>query len=100
MNSASYLRESEKDRPSLPFLPNEHFSSAPSNITKRNLFLLPRRLLNRRLQRRRVRTHDLTDLLAVLEDQEGGHGANAELLRDIGDFVDVELDEVHVGVFV
>jgi hypothetical protein len=63
-------------------------------------FLLPRRIFNRGLQRRRISTHNLPDLHAVLEDEEGGHGADAELLRDIGDFVDVELDEVDGGVFV
>lgn len=39
------------------------------------------------------------DLFLVLEDQEGGHGADAELLSHVGDLVDVELDEVCAGVF-
>lgn len=34
--------------------------------------------------------------LAVLEDLEGGHGADAELLGDIGKLIDVDLDEVRL----
>jgi len=41
-----------------------------------------------------VRTDDLADLLAVLEEHERGHGADAELLGDVGDLVDVNLVEV------
>ena len=47
-----------------------------------------------------VRAHDLGDLVAVLEEQECGHGADAELLRDVGDLVDVELVEARCGVFI
>lgn len=43
---------------------------------------------------------DLGNLLAVLEDDEGGHGADAELLRHVGHLVDVELVEAHAGVLV
>jgi len=57
-------------------------------------------VLDRRLQRSRVRAHDLTDLVAVLEQQESGHGADGELLRHFGDLVDVELVEAGVGVVV
>lgn len=56
-------------------------------------------LLNSRQQRLRVRAHNLADLLAVLEHDEGGHGADVELLRYIGYFVDVDLDEMCAGVF-
>lgn len=49
-------------------------------------------------QGRRVGTDDLVGLLAVLEDEEGGHGADAELLAEVGDLVDVDLDEVEVLV--
>lgn len=62
-----------------------------------NLFLNLNRTLDSRQERLGVRTHDLLDLLLVLEDQEGGHGADAELLRNFRDLVDIELDEVGVG---
>lgn len=55
-------------------------------------------LLDSGLESLGVRANDLADLLAVLEEQEGGHGADAELLRDIWDFVYVELVEAGVGV--
>lgn len=45
-----------------------------------------------------VRTNDFSHLLAVLEEHEGGHGADAEFLRDIGHLVDVELVEAGAGV--
>jgi hypothetical protein len=64
-----------------------------------NLFLRLNRTLNSRQERLGVRTHDLLDLLLVLEDQECGHGADAELLRNVGDLVDIELDEMGAGVF-
>ena len=41
-----------------------------------------------------VGTDDLADLLAVLEEHERGHGADTELLGDVGDLVDVNLVEV------
>jgi hypothetical protein len=41
---------------------------------------------------------NLADLLAVLEEYEGGHGADAEFLRNVGDLVDVELVETCLGV--
>lgn len=47
-----------------------------------------------------VGADDLADLLAVLEEQEGGHGAHAVLLGDLGDLVDVDLVEAGVGVVV
>lgn len=40
-----------------------------------------------------VGTDDLADLLAVLEEHECGHGADTELLGDVGDLVDVNLVE-------
>ena len=45
-----------------------------------------------------VGADDLSDLVTALEQQEGGHGADAELLCDLGDLVDVELEEASVGV--
>lgn len=47
---------------------------------------------------RGVGTDELGGLLAVLEDDEGGHGADAELLGEVGKGVDVELGEVHLGL--
>lgn len=47
-----------------------------------------------------VGADDLANLLAVLEEHEGGHGADGELLRHLGNLVDVELVEAGVGVLV
>jgi hypothetical protein len=64
-------------------------------ILPHNLCLLGRNsLLNRSLQRGRVSADNLADLLSVLEDDECRHGADAKLLRNIGDFVNVDLNEV------
>ena len=49
--------------------------------------------LNSSLERLWVSTNDLTNLLAVLEQQKGRHGADAEFLGHFWDFVDVELVE-------
>lgn len=40
-----------------------------------------------------VGTDQLVGLLAVLEDHEGGHGADAELLANLGQLIDVDLGE-------
>lgn len=45
-----------------------------------------------------VGAHQLAGLLAVLEDEECGHGADAVLLCQLGELVDVDLGVVHVGV--
>lgn len=45
-----------------------------------------------------VGTNDLGNLVAVLEKDEGGHGADAELSCNLGEFVDVELVEARAGV--
>lgn len=55
-------------------------------------------LLDGSLERLGVGTDDLTDLLTALEQQEGRHGADAELLGNVGNIVDVELVELGVGV--
>lgn len=47
-----------------------------------------------------VGANNLTDFLAVLEEDEGWHGAHAQLLRHIGHFVHVELVEPHARVLV
>lgn len=57
-------------------------------------------VLDGRLERDGVGADDLADLLTVLEEHEGGHGAHGELLRDLGDLVDVELVEAGRGVLV
>jgi hypothetical protein len=57
-------------------------------------------LLDSGLKSDRVGANDLADLLAVLEQQESGHGADGLLLRDLGDLVDVDLVEAGVGVVV
>lgn len=55
-------------------------------------------LLDGGLESLGVGTDDLADLFAVLEEQEGGHGADAEFLGDVWDLVDVDLVEAGVGV--
>jgi hypothetical protein len=45
-----------------------------------------------------VCAHNLTDLLAVLEEDECRHGADTELLCNVGDLIDVELVEAGFGV--
>jgi hypothetical protein len=62
--------------------------------------LLPKVRLDSSQERLGVCAHDLSDLLAVLEQEERRHGADAEVLGDVGDFVDVELVEARCGVFV
>ena len=47
-----------------------------------------------------VSADHLSNLVAALEEQESGHGADAEFLCDIRDLVDVELVEACVGVLV
>jgi len=62
---------------------------------------MPRNLqvaLDSRLKRLGVRTNNLSTLLAILEEDECRHGADSELLCNIGDLVDVELEEAGVGV--
>lgn len=45
-----------------------------------------------------VSADELVGSLAVLEDKEGRHGADVELLGDFGDLLNVELDEVNLAV--
>lgn len=47
-----------------------------------------------------VGANNLTDFLAVLEQDEGRHGAHAKLLRQVGHLVHVELVEPHARVLV
>lgn len=46
-----------------------------------------------------VCANNLANLLTILEEDEGGHGTDAEFLCDIGDLVNVELVEASLGVF-
>jgi hypothetical protein len=55
-------------------------------------------VLDRGLEGDRVGTDDLTHFLAVLEEHEGRHGAHGEFLGDVGDGIDVELEEAGIGV--
>ena len=57
-------------------------------------------LLNTFLQRRRISTNNLLDLLAILEKHKSRHGAHAQFLRDLWDLVDVDFVETGVGEFV
>lgn len=57
-------------------------------------------LLDGGLEGDRVGADDLADLLAVLEDEESGHGADVVVLGGLGDLVDVNLVEAGVGVVV
>lgn len=61
-------------------------------------FLSDSDLPNGSFDRWRVRANDSVDLLSILEDQDGGHGSDAELLGNVRDFIDV--DFVEAGVFV
>lgn len=57
-------------------------------------------LLNGSLESRWVGTDNLTDLVAVLEEQESRHGANGQLLRDLWELIDVDFVEFGGGEFV
>lgn len=50
-----------------------------------------------RLEGARVGADEFVSLLAVLEDHECGHGADAELLADVRELIDVDLDEVDLA---
>lgn len=63
-------------------------------------FLHLQGLLNGSLESRGVGTDNLTDLVAVLEEQESRHGANGQLLRDLWELIDVDFVEFGGGEFV
>lgn len=54
---------------------------------------------NGRFQLLRVRTHNFGELLAVFEEDEGGHCTDAEFLGYVGDFVDIDFVETDVEKF-
>jgi hypothetical protein len=55
-------------------------------------------LLDGSLEGRGVGTNNGSDLLSVLEEHESGHGADAQLLSNLGKLVDVNLVEASAGV--
>lgn len=59
---------------------------------------LSHHLLNSRLDRLRVRTHNSLLNLSILEHDKSRHSANGELLSHIGDFVNVDFVVGDVGV--
>ena len=67
---------------------------SPSSL----VFRFSQMLLNSSFQRLLIRTHDLPNLLAVLEEQESRHGSDTQLLRYITHFVDVNLEELGLWV--
>lgn len=62
------------------------------DMTHSNMFL------DGPLERWWVRSHDIRDLFAILEQHKRRHGADVELLCHVGHFVDVELVEARSGV--
>lgn len=66
-----------------PITPNHPTLALPTHQLSHNL-------LNRGLQRRRIRAHHRLRHLSILEHDESGHSTDCELLRDVGDFVDVQ----------
>jgi hypothetical protein len=81
--------------PSTQFISSIKHTIYPPHFYTPHLFLGS--ILNSSQKRLGVCAYDLSTLLAVLEDEEGGHGADAKLLGYIGDFIDVDLDEVCAG---
>lgn len=54
--------------------------------------------LDSSLERLGIGAYNLGNFVAALEKQEGGHGADAKFLCDIGNLVDVKLEEAGVGI--
>lgn len=79
-------------------IPSPHLLLRPYITLRRRMLLplWPYPLHNGRFQLLRVRAHDFADLLVVFEEVEGGHGADAEFLGYVGDFVDVKFVEADV----
>lgn len=70
---------------------------------KRNYFTKPsnnhlKQLLDTSLNGGRVGTTDHLDLLAVLEEEEGGHSGNAVIGSDLAELVNINLVELDAGV--
>jgi hypothetical protein len=82
------------------FFPFHTSMPLSTSIHSRSSNLSSSNLINRRLQRLRIRAHNLLHLLSVLKDQKGWHSADAEFLRDIWDLVDIDLDEMDGREFV
>jgi hypothetical protein len=64
------------------------------------LLVILQTCLDRGLERLRVGADDLADFLAILEENERGHRADTEFLRNVGHVVDVELVEFGVLVLI
>ncbi|KAB8297913.1 hypothetical protein EYC80_001696 [Monilinia laxa] len=89
----------------LTIRPNSHRNPPESNQSPSQITRFISRGLSRPdsiddslLDRMRAGTHNLGKLLSILEDYEGRHGSDTELLGYIWDFVDVDLDKVGLGV--
>ena len=63
-----------------------HYTKSPVSC----LSVLPHQFL----EHRRVSTDHLVNILAVLEDDKGGHGADAERSRQIRQLINVKLDKL------
>lgn len=55
---------------------------------------LPSQLLQSIQQGRRVGADNVPNLVTVLEEQESGHSAHSQVLAQLGELVDINLDEV------
>jgi hypothetical protein len=53
--------------------------------------------LDSSLQRLGVGTNNLANLLAVLEEDECRHGADSELLGNVGNIIDIKLVKAGIG---
>lgn len=75
----------------------------PSLVTSSFISLLSTSGLSSNLgyqlfQGRRVGAHHVTGGLSILEGKESGHGTHTQFLSDVGDLVDVDLDELRIGM--
>lgn len=61
-----------------------------------DLYSLCNMLGQHRLESLRVSTDQLINLASILEDEESWHSANAELGGQVGELIDVKLDELDV----
>eukprot|EP00053_Salpingoeca_punica_P008611 m.77034 g.77034 ORF g.77034 m.77034 type:complete len:398 (-) comp14674_c1_seq9:234-1427(-) len=73
-------------------------SSRDVNAPRLRVLLQLLQLLNEADEAALVSAGELANLLAVVEDLEGGHGGDLALLRGLGVGVDVDLEEVDAGV--
>lgn len=88
---------SEISTASLPTHPN---SPVPTDATNTTTSMRSQGALNRSLESVRVRANDLVDDLALLDEQEGRHGRDAQVGGHVGHLVDVELVEARLAELV